>query len=61
MAVLLLEPGAAPRPAAHVLTSTAFDVSDDELDEGEEIDEELLGGDGPLAVSYAVDDDTDED
>jgi len=46
--------------AAHVLTSTAFDVSDDELDEGEEIDEELLGGDGPLAVSYAVDDDTDE-
>ena len=41
--------------AAHVLTSAAFDPSDDEL--GEEFDEEGEGDetDGPLAVSYAVD------
>lgn len=41
--------------AAHVLTTTAFDLSDDEL--GEDDDGE---GDGPLAVSYAVDEEPDE-
>ena len=35
--------------AAHVLTTTAFELDDEEDDDGEP--------DGPLAVSYAVDDD----
>lgn len=43
--------------AAHVLTTTAFDLSDDELGEDEDGEGE---GDGPLAVSYAVDDEPDE-
>lgn len=39
--------------AAHVLTTAAFDPSDDELGEDDEEGED----DGPLAVSYAVDED----
>lgn len=36
--------------AAHVLTSTAFDLEDEELGEDEEPE-------GPLAISYATDED----
>lgn len=42
--------------AAHVLTTTAFDLSGDELAEEEDAED-----DGPLAVSYAVDDEPGED